>query len=243
MKKIIFACFVGFFLFSLTASAEGEKDIIKETIKKETKAFLDKDMDAWAGYWLHEDYVSHTMINAFFINQRKSWDTIYVNMKKYFESEKDAPVLKFVGDFDIKVSGKMASVAATQEETMFMFGEDRVFTYDLNYLLKKTDDGWKFVSLTSIVKTSFENTEFMNEFRLNWVGYNFLWKDKIDEAIKVFTLNTEMYPKASNTWDSLAEAYMKKGDNKKAIEYYKKSLELDPKNKNAEKMIEKMKVE
>ena len=68
----------------------------------------------------------------------------------------------------------------------------------------------------------------------------FLNDDKIDEAIRILELNTEFYPESSNTWDSLGEAYMKKGNKEKAIKFYKKSLELDPKNTNAKKMIEKM---
>ncbi len=241
MKRLIFACFVGLFLTSITVVAANEKEEIKEVLKNETKAFLEKDIDAWASYWLHEDYVSHTSINSFYVNQKLSWDSVYVSMKKYFEGEGDAPNLKFEGEFDIKVTGKMASAVVKQQQKSFMFGQDRTFNSEVNYLLKKTDDGWKLFSLTSIVKTSFENTDFLNEFRLNWVGYNLLWKDQIDEAIKVFILNTELYPMASNTWDSLAEAYMKKGNNEKAIEYYKKSIKLDPENKNAKKMIDKMK--
>ncbi len=234
---------MGIFLVSIAASAESVKDVIKETIEKETKAFLDKDIEAWSSYWLHEKYVSHTTINSFFINEKISWDSIYVSMKKYVDNEKDVLNLKFVGEFDINISGNMASVIATQEQKTYMFGKDRVFSSDIKYLLKKTDSGWKIISLTVVNKSSYENSDFINEFRMNWIGYNFLSKDKIDEAIKIFQLNTEMFPMASNTWDSLAEVYMKKGDYKKATEYYKKSFELDPKNTNAKKMIEKMKAE
>ena len=63
---------------------------------------------------------------------------------------------------------------------------------------------------------------------------------KIDEAIAVFRLNTEDFPASANTWDSLAEGYMVKGDKQKAIEYYKKSLELDPNNKGAAENIKKL---
>ena len=47
----------------------------------------------------------------------------------------------------------------------------------------------------------------------------------------------EMYPKYPNGYDSLAEAYMVKGDKDLAIKNYAKSLELNPKNTNA---IEKL---
>ena len=50
-----------------------------------------------------------------------------------------------------------------------------------------------------------------------------------------------MNPQSANAYDSLGEAYMKAGDNEKAIKNYKKSLELNPENNNAKKMLEKLK--
>ena len=63
---------------------------------------------------------------------------------------------------------------------------------------------------------------------------------KIDEAIRVFQLNTEAYPKSGNVWDSLAEGYMDAGDKPLAIAYYQKSLAINPKNTNAVVMLKKM---
>jgi Tfp pilus assembly protein PilF len=56
---------------------------------------------------------------------------------------------------------------------------------------------------------------------------------KTPEAIEIFKLSVEAYPESYNTWDSLAEAYMDHGDKELAIQNYKKSLEVDPKNANA----------
>ena len=73
---------------------------------------------------------------------------------------------------------------------------------------------------------------------LNTVGYMVLQGMKNPEgAIKIFKLNIEMYPKYANGYDSLAEAYLENGETDKAIKFYAKSLELDPKNTNA---IEKL---
>jgi tetratricopeptide (TPR) repeat protein len=49
-----------------------------------------------------------------------------------------------------------------------------------------------------------------------------------------------MFPDASNTYDSYAEACMVSGDYGKAIEYYNKSLELNPDNTNATTMLEEI---
>ena len=53
-------------------------------------------------------------------------------------------------------------------------------------------------------------------------------------AIKVLALNVEAYPQSSNTWDSLGEAYADDGDKQLALANYRKSVELDPKERRWE---------
>lgn len=79
-----------------------------------------------------------------------------------------------------------------------------------------------------------------SEASLNNFGYELLGKKNAADAIRVFTLNTEEYPKSANGWDSLAEAYLKSGDTTTAQRHYEKSLELDPENKNAKEMLRKI---
>ncbi len=78
---------------------------------------------------------------------------------------------------------------------------------------------------------------------LNDLGYQLLNDGRIEEAIKVFQYNIDLYPGSSNAYDSLAEAFKDKGDEKKAIEYYQKSLDLFPGNVNAIERLSEMGVE
>jgi len=72
------------------------------------------------------------------------------------------------------------------------------------------------------------------ETELNRLGYYLLQKkNRIKDALEIFKLNVEVYPKYSNGYDSLAEAYMVNGDRMLAIKNYAKSLELNPNNQNA----------
>ena len=80
----------------------------------------------------------------------------------------------------------------------------------------------------------------VNENTLNLLGYQLLDAGKTDDAIQVFKLNVEEYPKSSNPYDSLGEAYMKAGKKDLAIENYTKSVELDPKNQNGIDMLKKL---
>lgn len=79
------------------------------------------------------------------------------------------------------------------------------------------------------------------ERSLNDLGFELLGKGDAAAAIKIFKLNTDEYPKSANTWDSLAEGYMKAGDTKLAKQYYEKVLEMDPKSENAKEMLKKLK--
>ena len=69
-----------------------------------------------------------------------------------------------------------------------------------------------------------------DERQLNNLGYALLDRKMIKEAISVFELNKQIYPKISNAYDNLAEAYMINGEKGKAIWSYKKSLKLNPSN-------------
>lgn len=80
----------------------------------------------------------------------------------------------------------------------------------------------------------------VSEARLNGVGYGFLRAKKLAEAIAVFKLNAEFYPKSFNVYDSLGEAYMANGDKELAIANYKKSLELNSKNTHGAEMLKKL---
>ena len=78
------------------------------------------------------------------------------------------------------------------------------------------------------------------ESSINAMGYRHLENSEIETAISVFQLNTDTFPASANTWDSLGEAIMTKGDHETAIRYYRRSLELDPDNSNAARMIDRM---
>ena len=78
------------------------------------------------------------------------------------------------------------------------------------------------------------------EPELNQLGYQLLSAGKLQAAIEIFKLNVEAYPQGFNTYDSLAEAYMKLNEREPAIANYKKSLELNPKNTNAVEMLKRL---
>jgi len=78
------------------------------------------------------------------------------------------------------------------------------------------------------------------EYELNALGYQLIRTKKFEEAVRIFQLNVEAYPQSSNVYDSLGEAYMDSGNKAQAIANFQKSLELNPGNRNAVQMLEKL---
>jgi tetratricopeptide (TPR) repeat protein len=88
------------------------------------------------------------------------------------------------------------------------------------------------------LKTNSPKEYIFQPRELNNMGYMVLQGMKNPKgAIEIFKLNIEMYLEYANGYDSLAEAYLEDGETEKAIKFYAKSLDLNPKNTNA---IEKL---
>jgi CubicO group peptidase (beta-lactamase class C family) len=96
-------------------------------------------------------------------------------------------------------------------------------------------DRYKELSMTMNAEYGFDN-----ESVLNSIGYFFLGKGRFEDAIAVFEYNTKLFPSSGNVFDSLGEAYYKKGDRQNALLNYKSALALDPGNTTAQRIIEEL---
>ena len=90
------------------------------------------------------------------------------------------------------------------------------------------------------IQSADKNDEAVNEGRLNRKGYQLLNENNIELAKAIFKVNMKLYSKSANAYDSYAEACMINKEYEQSIEYYQKSIELDPQNQNAQNMIDKM---
>jgi predicted alpha/beta superfamily hydrolase len=61
---------------------------------------------------------------------------------------------------------------------------------------------------------------------VNQFGYALFRSEKVDEAIEAFEENVKLYPDSANVYDSLAEAFEKKGSRSKALANYEKAYKL-----------------
>jgi CubicO group peptidase (beta-lactamase class C family) len=78
---------------------------------------------------------------------------------------------------------------------------------------------------------------------LNEAGYSLLRSGKTADAVKLFEANVALHPDDANAYDSLGEGQMAAGLRAEAIASYKKSLQMNPANTNAVRMLEKLGVQ
>jgi tetratricopeptide (TPR) repeat protein len=90
-------------------------------------------------------------------------------------------------------------------------------------------------------RTLYPAERHFDEAALNWLGYHFLsWWGREGDAVALFEWTTRVFPQSWNAFDSLGEAFLATGQRDKAMESYRRSLELNPANENAKAMLERL---
>ena len=64
------------------------------------------------------------------------------------------------------------------------------------------------------------------ETELNLFGYQLLQEGNAKDAVIVFEMNVQAYPRSANTYDSLSDAYLALGNRDEALRYAEKALEM-----------------
>ncbi|WP_347174606.1 tetratricopeptide repeat protein [Polaribacter uvawellassae] len=106
------------------------------------------------------------------------------------------------------------------------------------YLFNKEYDKALAGYLSIQQKDSLDKT--IRESTINSLGYNMLNDKKHNIAIETFKINIKLYPKSSNTYDSLADAFLRKKDTVNAINYYNKALSINPENSSSRRMLKRI---
>jgi len=77
----------------------------------------------------------------------------------------------------------------------------------------------------------------LTEFFVDVLAYNFTSKGQEPILYAILQKNIELFPRSATAYETLAYASFRNGSNDQAIAAYKRVLELDPGNKNAEAML------
>ena len=71
------------------------------------------------------------------------------------------------------------------------------------------------------------------EAETNRLGYTLLQDGNAKDAVVVFQLNVEGYPRSANAYDSLSDGYLAMGNKEEALKYAQKTLDMLDKDPNA----------
>ena len=184
---------------------------------------------------MHSEWYSPTLYS--YICDLKT-KTVYVYNFHNFEEEVEVDLGKELKEgkhyYDLPSLFLVKTQAANQFERYSpKSGADNVIKILNEDGIEKAVSWYKEVKDETFSKLRYR----FRESEFNSIAYRYLGDKEYTKAIAVFTFNTKAYPRSANAWDSLAEAYMIKGENEKAIKFYKKALELNPENAGAKKNI------
>jgi hypothetical protein len=85
-----------------------------------------------------------------------------------------------------------------------------------------------FTSRYKTVKADPKSKYVNSEAAMNRFGYTLLRTNRVADAVEVFKLNTEAYPRSPNVYDSLGDALDAAGKKDEAIKSYERALAIDP---------------
>lgn len=84
---------------------------------------------------------------------------------------------------------------------------------------------------------------YLDELEMNRLGFDLMKSDlprHLELTLEVFKLNTLLFPKSGNTYDSYAIALAKDGKKQEAIAMYRKSILLWPGNEDGKKALQQL---
>jgi len=141
--KTTFTIFLMFLMTTIYAQSAVEASI-KNVLKAETTAYMNRDYDAWASHWDSSREVTFLVTNIGL--RENSWETVSKTMKEDMETN-SSPVTATLetSDFDISVSGKQAFVVYVQH--MKSDGQDYK-SYEVRNL-RKVKGKWKLAGMVS----------------------------------------------------------------------------------------------
>lgn len=247
MKKavqwiVVLLCMVTSPMFAQTA----EENSILKVAKAETESYMKGDSITWRALFIHNEKLNSYYAGKGFYMPTVGWAAFSKQLLGWMK-ERGKPSrynIVTISNPILNVTDKMATAIYDQKLTSNKTDTLKPsLTREYRTFIKENDQ-WKIAAVGTYDSVSFTSTRPQDvEDQINILGYNFLYAKKFDQAIEMFKFNVKMYPTAWNTYDSLGEAYAATGNTELAILNYEKSVQLNPKNDNGKKVLQKLKNE
>ncbi|MFT5904141.1 MAG: tetratricopeptide (TPR) repeat protein, partial [Flammeovirgaceae bacterium] len=94
----------------------------------------------------------------------------------------------------------------------------------------------RFIAHNEIVSKSMGYDVMPSETMVNGMGYGYMQEEKFEMAESAFLLNVKNYSKSGNVYDSLGDYYSAVGKKEKAIESFRKALDIEEAAHTREKL-------
>jgi len=88
------------------------------------------------------------------------------------------------------------------------------------------------------IKEQDSTSALIDEGDFNRLGYRLLRDKEFENAVEVFKMNVVLFPESANVYDSLADAYLAKGDSLQAFNNFKMTLDRNENNDKAKRFVE-----
>ena len=173
--------------------------------------------------------IKKNKLTGTFVRHSGGWPGYVTEIERHIKTDKTIIVLQ--NHYDTKRPAKLIR--------NILFGKEAPKT--ISQLYKDGRRVENIIEFSQNPETSFLVNGF-KERDINGFGYELLGKGKNKSALKLFILNTQLYPNSANAFDSLGECYLKFGEKfkKESVKAYKKALLLNPNNENAKSILNKL---
>ncbi|UCH61914.1 MAG: alpha/beta fold hydrolase [Fidelibacterota bacterium] len=143
------------------------------------------------------------------------------------------------GSQRVIVRGAAHFVPMEQPETLLSLVQSFRISGRFNFILR-TQSVAEAIDYFHSLREEDPNVVPFEENAMNQEAYSYLFQGQVEEATALFKLIVAVYPDSWNAYDSLGEALLTAGDRSGAEANYRKSLELNPGNSNAVRVLESM---
>lgn len=216
-----------------------DDDAFKRVIRAETEAFYARNADAWQATWLHDAKATRTLVGNGSYSAVRGWDAFGPAIVQGIRQNPTPVRMQLQSDnYVIRSAGTLAWVEYDQRITAP--GDSAPYVSHEQRALVRQDGQWKIASQVTEDVGSFGATPLAVEGSLNATGYTLLRANKAADAVEVFKLTVQLFPKSWNAYDSLGEAYAAAGDKAQAIQSYERSLALNPASESGRQALAKL---
>jgi len=204
--------------------------------------------------YTHE-YMERTS-GRYLLNQDEVIEVFYDNEKLFLKwkgAEKIKPVIIDSKIFYmVEINEKMHFVQHPKTKAHYLSKLSKENKDIISYDYIKVEDSFKipstYIKLKDYDKALLgylniqkqdSTSAILEEGYFNNLGYNLIREKKYTDAVGIFKINVALYPKNSNVYDSLAEAYLLSGDSLQAYNNYKMAFNYDNRNNRAKEFVNK----